>query len=96
MKLDPPLLVLVEWEDTRVVDDDTWTHRAGAKAAAPEVFQQVGWLLERDARQIVLTATLSHDLMSQRDCIPTAVVRSIVAFDTAFGQALPALKRKRK
>lgn len=52
MKIDPPLLVLVEWVDTKVVDDDTWTHRASAKQAAPEVFQQVGWLLERTATQI--------------------------------------------
>lgn len=96
MKIDPPLLVLVEWVDTKVVDDDTWTHRASAREAAPEVFQQVGWLLERTAAQIVLTSTLSHDLMSARDCIPTAVVRSIVAFDPALGVALPALKRKRK
>ena len=96
MKVEPPLLVLVEWDDTKVVDSGTWADRHGAIEAKPERFQQVGWLLERTATELVLTSTLSHDIMAPRDCIPMGVVRSVLTFDPAFGEPLPPLKRKRR
>ena len=96
MKVDPPILVLVEWEDARVVDDSTWSARTDAAEADLVTFQQVGWLLFRNNRHLVLTSTLSSDIMAARDAIPTATVKRIVSFDPAFGEPLAPIKRARK
>ncbi len=90
-----PKLVLVEWEDASVVDDDTWVHRETAPKAEPVIFQQVGWLIEVTAEHLVLASCLSHEIMSARDRIPRGMVRSVHVFDPAFGKAY-RLPRPRK
>lgn len=91
-----PQLVLVEWEDASVVDSGTWVHREDAPPAQPEVFQQVGWMLELTDAHVVITASLSHKLMSARDRIPRGMVRSIHVFDVADGKPMPPNKRRKR
>lgn len=72
-----PPLVLVTWEDAKVMDTDTWVDNDQGHAYAPHIHQQVGFLLSRTRRGIVLTATWSPELISARDSIPRGMVRSI-------------------
>ena len=72
-----PPLVLVEWEDARVMDSDTWVPNEGAHAYAPQIHHQVGFLLSKTRRGLVLASTWSPEMTSARDSIPAGMVRSI-------------------
>lgn len=96
MALVPLRLVRVLWEDASVVDDNgPWVDRADLKTPTPHVFDQVGWLLELTPQHVILSSAISEELISQRDRIPTGMVRAIFEFDPEGGRLLTIPKRKR-
>lgn len=86
-----PPLVLVTWEDASQMDDEVWVGNDGEHAYKPHIHKQVGFLLSRTRKGVVLTATWSPTLVSARDSIPRGMVRSIEYLEPA---AAPARSRK--
>lgn len=74
-------IVLVEWEDASVLDNETWVDRATAPVATATVFSQVGHLLEDTPDHVVLTCTIGDKLMGARTRIPRGMVRSITVLE---------------
>lgn len=77
-----PPLVLVTWEDAAQMDSDTWVGNEGEHPYTPHIHKQVGFLLSRTRKGIVLTSTWSPELVSARDSIPRGMVRSIEYLET--------------
>lgn len=91
-KTQPPL-VLVTWEDAAQMDSETWVANEGKHRYSPQIHNQVGFLLADTAEGIVLTATWSPEMVSQRDSIPRGMVRSIQFLEPRA--AAPASSRKK-
>lgn len=73
-----PRIVLVEWEDASVLDNETWVDKAQAPEPEATVFSQVGFLLANTRKHVVLTCTDGKRLMGARTRIPKGMVRKIV------------------
>lgn len=72
----PPPMVCVTWEDAAQMDDGLWVENR-AHEYAPHVHRQVGFLLARTRKGVVMSATWSPTLVSVRDSIPRGMIRSI-------------------
>jgi hypothetical protein len=74
----PPPLVLVVWEDAKVIGDNTWLENK-KREYVPHLFYQTGFLTLDDVQGIHVVSTWHPDLVSQPDQIPRAMIRSITA-----------------
>ena len=73
-----PPLVLVEWEDAKVLDDGgPWAVNAPTDYR-PHLVQQVGFLMLDAPEGIHLTPAWHPELIAARDQIPRAMIRRIV------------------
>lgn len=87
----PPPMVLVVWEDAKVIDEgDTWVENKKAEYK-PHIFHQVGFLTLLTEEGLHLTSSWSDDLIAKRDQIPRAMVRSI----TYLEQTVPKPPKRR-
>lgn len=86
-----PPMVLVIWEDAKVIDSgETWVDNKPAEYK-PHLFHQVGFLTLMNDDGLHLTAAWSDDQIARRDQIPRAMVRSI----TYLEPTLPKPKSRR-
>lgn len=72
----PPPLVMVEWEDAKVIDDGAWAHNEPTPYA-PHIVIQVGFLVLDEPAGVQLTQAWHPKLIAARDQIPRAMIRSI-------------------
>ena len=86
----PPPLVLVVWEDAKVVDSSPWAENKGHEYKAHMV-HQVGFLLAHTDQGVILTQAWHPETVAARDQIPIGMVRSMTLLKAA---PVPA-KRKR-
>jgi hypothetical protein len=80
--MDQPRLVLVEWEDAKVVDDAVWAENKPAEYL-PHIVQQVGFLVYDGPEGIHLTQAWHPRFVAARDQIPRAMIRSITPLAVA-------------
>ena len=73
---------MVTWEDAAQMDDGVWVENKD-HAYAPQVHTQVGFLLSRTRKGIVLTSSWNPDFVGARDSIPRGMVRSIEYLEPA-------------
>jgi len=73
-----PPMVLVVWEDARVLDEDTWVSASVQHTYEPFLFRQVGFLLSDDPGGVVLTSCWNPDLIGARDQIPRGMIRQLI------------------
>lgn len=79
----PPPMVLVVWEDAKVVDDGaTWAENKPV-AYRPHVFHQVGFLVSDTAAGVILTAAWHPEMVAARDQIPRGMIRSMTVLGPA-------------
>lgn len=89
----PPPLVLVEWEDARIVEAaGAWVPNAPA-AYQPHIVWSVGFLLLDEPAGIHLTQAWHPELIAPRDQIPRGMIRGITPLGPA-ATSLPAKRRK--
>ena len=86
---DMPPLVLVVWEDAKVIDGGTWTDSKDHEYK-PHLFHQVGFLLSQSDKGIVLTQAWHPESVAARDQIPLGMIRSMTLLQPA-----PEPKRRR-
>lgn len=73
----PPPLVLIEWEDARVLDDGgPWTANTPTEYR-PHLVQQVGFLVLDAPEGVHLTHAWHPDLVAPREQIPRSMIRRI-------------------
>ena len=80
--MNPPEMVLVEWEDAARLDSETWADNVPMSEAKPVVFQTLGYLLYSDEHRIVVTGSWSKDTIGPRDQIPRGMIRSMLKLKT--------------
>lgn len=71
-----PPLVLLEWEDAKVIDNGAWAENV-SHDYKPHIFLQVGFLLSSNEHGVVLTQAWHPELVAARDQIPLACIRSM-------------------
>ena len=71
-----PPLVLVTWEDAKVMDDGAWAENKDHEYKA-KIFEQVGFLLHDGPDGIILTSAWSDDMVAARDQIPRGMVLKV-------------------
>lgn len=71
-----PPLVLVVWEDAKVVADGPWTENKD-RPYEPHLVYQVGFLLKDTKQGVQLTQAWHPDLISPPDQIPRGMIRSV-------------------
>lgn len=75
MKKKPPL-VIVDWEDAKVLDDSAWADNDNHTYEA-QIFQSVGFLLHDGPKGIILTQAWSEKMVGARDQIPRGMIRKV-------------------
>lgn len=76
-------LVLVEWEDAKLLDNETtWVSADTKSEYSPLIVRQVGFVLEDSEQGLILTHALSDAVMAPRDQIPRSMIRRIVKLKT--------------
>lgn len=73
----PPPLVLVQWEDAKVVDDSAWVENKDHDYK-PHIVYQTGFLLADTPEGVILTQAWNPSLVGARDQIPRGMIRSVV------------------
>lgn len=76
----PLRMVLVSWEDASV-DPDTWVGKDDTVKVV--MHEQVGWLLELTPRHLLMTCTVSEDMLGSRTRIPRGMVHKITYLKVA-------------
>ena len=72
-----PPLVMVLWEDATVLDHDNWASDTASHDWEPQLIVQVGFLLHKSKKGIVLTSALGDGFVAARDQIPMGMVREL-------------------
>lgn len=81
-----PPIVMVEWEDAKVVDQGAvWVENEPADYA-PHLVTSVGFLVLDAPEGIQLTQAWNPKLIAARDQIPRAMIRSITALVAKKGR----------
>jgi hypothetical protein len=88
--MNPPPLVLVVWEDAKVMDPGAWADNK-VHTYDPHIWHQVGFLLSATDEGVILSQAWHPDSVAARDQIPRAMIRSI----TPLEPAKPPRKRSR-
>lgn len=70
-------LVAVLWEDATVLDHDNWSSDAVHDYKEPQLILQVGFLLHKSRKGLILTSALGDGFVAARDQIPMGMVREI-------------------
>jgi hypothetical protein len=70
-------MVLVEWEDVKVLDSETWVENKPIADTKPFVVFTVGFLLHSDSQRLVLVESWNTDLTGPRQQIPRGMVRRV-------------------
>jgi hypothetical protein len=68
-----PPLVLVTWEDAKVLDDSAWAANKDHDYKAM-IFESVGFLLSDTPEGVILTSAWSEDMVAARDQIPRGMI----------------------
>lgn len=71
-----PYMVLVEWEDAKVLDDSAWAENKD-HIYKPHIFLSVGFLLHDGPDGVILTSAYSDSLVAARDQIPRSMIRKV-------------------
>lgn len=74
---DPPPVVMVEWEDAKVLDSGPWAETDQEHTYKKHIVHQVGFLLAHTEDGLILTQSWHPELVAARDQIPLGMVRSI-------------------
>ena len=73
--MNPPV-VMVQWEDAKVMDDGPWASNKGHDYS-PHIVFQVGFLLSDTEQGVILSQGWHPDIVAARDQIPRGMIRSI-------------------
>lgn len=71
-----PPLVLVTWEDAKVLDDSAWAENTNHDYK-PMIFESVGFLLSDTPQGVILTSAWSDDMVAARDQIPRGMILKV-------------------
>ena len=71
-----PPIVLVVWEDAKVLDAGPWAENK-THDYQPHLVHQVGFLLSHTEQGVVLTQAWHPELVAARDQIPLGMIRSM-------------------
>lgn len=71
-----PPLVLVTWEDAKVMDDAAWTNNSDHDYKSL-VFESVGFLLSDTPEGVILTSAWSEEIVAARDQIPRGMILKV-------------------
>ncbi len=87
--MEHPPLVLVVWEDAKVLDAGPWAENK-EHAYKPHHVYQTGFLLHHDDNGVILTQAWHPDIVAARDQIPIGMIRRMVVLQ----EAKPPRRRK--
>jgi hypothetical protein len=90
MTMDMPPIVLVIWEDAKVIDDGAWAENKNHDYK-PHLVHQVGFLLKHTEEGVLLTQGWHPELVAARDQIPLGMIRSMTVLQVA-----PEPKKRRR
>lgn len=73
----PPQMVLVVWEDAKMLDAEAWVANTPIKETKPCIIHTVGFLFHADEERMVLVESWNEDITGPRQQIPRGMVRSV-------------------
>jgi len=88
--MDIPPLVLIVWEDAKVIDDGAWAENKDHDYK-PHIFHQVGFLLSHTEQGVIVTQAWHPESVAARDQIPLQMIRSMQVLQPA---PLPRKRRR--
>lgn len=71
-----PPLVLVTWEDAKLLDDSAWAENKNHDYK-PMIFESVGFLLSDTPEGVILTSAWSEEMVAARDQIPRGMILKV-------------------
>ncbi|MBA3588219.1 hypothetical protein [Methylibium sp.] len=81
----PPKLIMVRWEDAKVIEGGTWCENK-PRVYEPHVFVQIGFLTLDAPEGIHLVAAWHPEQTSPPDQIPRAMIREMVELVPKIGK----------
>jgi hypothetical protein len=88
-------LVLCIWDDASDLDEGPWVGRKDAPKPEASIFHQVGYVLELNAEEIILTAAVGAEQMGVRSRIPVGMIKSLVELNEGQPVKIPKKRTKK-